>query len=308
MKIINIDAPKEFVEKIWDVRIPLPNSIKILLEEFEGDYYDNFEVLQNIIKPHTSHSSVWKFECGMYENIAVLWHTIPIYLRDKRPEIGLDNNCKSIIDPLGAYFPNQYGDTPYIELYLTDIYETILTDIDRDYPTLHFTLREDKEPGYFKNLVTVVLLHELAHAALDIFNLVDAPSSELVSYDTDFGKWREESMANSVALRIIRDMPNTDRNGKHYKNKKGGENTRTKKLYTYAKKFMELQPAEYALGVKMVDFNSSDFDSVFNAKIHGVDPMLQQQWLNYAQGKTGTPPDSAGLKAWNAKINSTFLS
>ena len=71
---------------------------------------------------------------------------------------------------------------------------------------------------------------------------------------------------------------------------------------------MELQPAEYALGVKMVDFESSDFNSVFEAKIKGVDPMLQQQWLGYAQGKTGTPPDSAGLKKWNAKINSTFLS
>ena len=290
MKIINIDAPKRFVKLFLAGSYPIPDFIQTVLGEVEKEYYDDFNVFQDITKQHLSHSPVRKFECGRYENIAVLWHTIPIYLRDKRPEIGLDNNCKSIIDPLGAYFPNQYGDTPYIELYLTDIYETILTDIDRDYPTLHFTLREDKEPGYFKNLVTVVLLHELAHAALDIFNLVDAPSSELVSYDTDFGKWREESMANAVALKIINKL------NEH------------KPLKDYAKKFMELQPAEYALGVKMVDFESSDFDSVFNAKIHGVDPMLQQQWLNYAQGKTGTPPDSAGLKAWNAKINSTFLS
>ena len=58
----------------------------------------------------------------------------------------------------------------------------------------------------FKYLLTKVLIHELAHAALDIFNLVDAPSSEKVFYDTDFGKWREESMANAVALRIIKDF------------------------------------------------------------------------------------------------------
>jgi hypothetical protein len=114
--------------------------------------------------------------------------------------------------------------------------------------------------------------------------------SEKVTYDADFGKWREESMANAVALKII--------------NRYGRD-----KFKNYAKKFMELQSAEYALGVKMVeDFDSSDFDSVFNVKIHGVDDELQQKWLDYAQGKTGTPPDSAGLKAWNAKINSTFLS
>jgi hypothetical protein len=291
MKIINIDAPKEFVEKIWNVRIPLPNSIKILLEEFEGDYYDNFEVLQNIIKPHTSHSSVWKFECGMYENIAVLRHTIPIHLRDKALEIDrFNNNCKCIVDPLGAYISYWGRYTPHIELYLPKIY--------REAEKFHKLCKEQKllptNPSVlegFKFLSTIVLLHELAHAALDIFNLiVDDPLSEKVTYDADFGKWREESMANAVALKII--------------NRYGRD-----KFKNYAKKFMELQSAEYALGVKMVeDFDSSDFDSVFNAKIHGVDDELQQKWLDYAQGKTGTPPDSAGLKAWNAKINSTFLS
>ena len=283
MKIINIDAPKEFVEKIWGVRIPLPNSIKILLEEFEGDYYDNFEVLQNIIKPHTSHSSVWKFECGMYENIAVLRHTIPIHLRDKALEIDrFNNNCKCIVDPLGAYISYWGRYTPHIELYLPKIY--------REAEKFHKLCKEQQllptNPSVlegFKFLSTIVLLHELAHAALDIFNLVDAPSSEEVYYDTDFGKWREESMANAVALKII--------------NRYGRD-----KFKNYAKKFMELQPAEYALGVKMVDFESSDFDSVFNAKIHGIAENLQQEWLDYAQGT----PDWSGLKKWNADINGTF--
>ena len=290
MKIINIDAPKEYVKLIGASGIPLPNFIKILLEEFEGDYYDNFEVLQNIIKPHTSHSSVWKFECGMYENIAVLRHTIPIHLRDKALEIDrFNNNCKCIVDPLGAYISYWGRYTPHIELYLPKIY--------CEAEKFHKLCKEQEllptNPSVlegFKFLSTIVLLHELAHAALDIFNLVDAPSSEKVSYDTEFGKWREESMANAVALKIINQYGN-------------------KTLKKYAKKFMELQPAEYALGVKMVeDFDSSDFDSVFNAKLYGVADDLQQQWLDYAQGKTSTPPDSAGLKAWNAKINSTFLS
>ena len=283
MKIINIDAPKEVVKKIGGSDIPLPNSLKILLEDFEEDYYNDSEVLQDIIKPHTSRSPIWKFECGRYENIAVLWHTIPIHLCDTKPR-SIDESQNCIVDVLGAYFPNRIA-PPYIELYLTDIYTEAKAAIDRDYPQYYPSQKAPKEPQYFKRLLTIVLLHELAHAALDIFNLVDAPSSEEVFYDTDFGKWREESMANAVALRIIRDY---------------GRPT----LINYAKKFMELQPAEYALGVLMEDFDADDFNSVFEAKIKGVNPMLQQQWLDYAQGS----PDWTGLKAWNAKINSTFLS
>jgi hypothetical protein len=58
----------------------------------------------------------------------------------------------------------------------------------------------------------------------------------------------------------------------------------------------------------MEEFDADDFNSAFEAKIHGVDPTLQQGWLDYVQGKTGTPPDWAGLKSRNDKINSTFPS
>ena len=291
MKIINIDAPKELVKLFFAAGYHIPDSIQKLLDRFETNYYRYFKDYQDFTTRNIfltpSHSPIWKFECGRYENIAVLWHTIPIYLRDKKPNIDerkFNNNIKCIVDPLGAYISYWGNDTPHIELYLTDIYETIRQDIIRRHPTLHVTLREDREPVYFKNLVTIVLLHELAHAALDIFSLaVDDPLSEKVSYDTEFGKWREESMANAVALKIINQYGNQT-------------------LKNYAQEFMELQPAGYALGVKMVDFESSDFDSVFNAKIHGIADDLQQEWLDYAQGT----PDWAGLKARNAKINSTF--
>jgi hypothetical protein len=276
MRIINIDALNKHVELFVSKRIP--TYVRSFLEPQERKYYGEFQKYQDI-STQCPVSPVRKFECGWYENIAVLWHTIPIYLRDKRPEIGHDNDCKSIIDPLGAYFPNRHGDDPYIELYLTDIYGAAedFYEMYKD-KTLLDTKPSVKEG--FKFLSTIVLLHELAHAALDIFNLEDTPKSEMVSYKTEFGKWREESMANAVALRIIRDYGNQT-------------------LYNYAKKFMELQPAEYALGVKMEAFESSDFDSIFDAKRYGVDENLQQEWLDYAQGT----PDWSGLKKWNAKIN-----
>ena len=139
-----------------------------------------------------------------YENIVTLLHTIPIYLRDSRPEEILGEDC--IIDPLGAYYSNRKGDSPYIELYMTNI-ECCTQNDDQ----------------HFKWLFTKVLLHELAHAALDIHNHEqNYQTTEKVLYSSEFGRWCEELMANAVALRIIKDYGDKD-------------------FYDYAKQFMESQ-------------------------------------------------------------------
>jgi hypothetical protein len=302
MRIINIDALNKHVELFVSKRIP--TYVRSFLEPQERKYYGEFQKYQDI-STQCPVSPVRKFECGWYENIAVLWHTIPIYLRDKRPEIGHDNDCKSIIDPLGAYFPNRHGDDPYIELYLTDIYGAAedFYEMYKD-KTLLDTKPSVKEG--FKFLSTIVLLHELAHAALDIFNLEDTPKSEMVSYKTEFGKWREESMANAVALRIIREkalLVQDRENGETYINPNGVELTNNITIYNYAKRFMELQPAEYALGVLMEEFDDDDFRSVFYAKTNGVNMDLQKEWLEYAKGD----PDWAGLQKWNVLLDSQYV-
>ena len=100
-----------------------------------------------------------------------------------------------------------------------------------------------------------------------------------ISYNTDFGKWREESMANAIALRIIKDFGDI-------------------RFFDYAIKFMWSQPAEYALGVLMEDFNWRDMRSVMDNKYKGVDQTLQDQWLDYVKGN----PDWQGLKKWNERL------
>lgn len=207
---------------------------------------------------HLPHAPIRKFD-GLYhyENVANLLHTIPIYLRDSRPERGEEGG---IVDPLGAYYPNRNNDNPYIELYMSNI------DSQAGNDNLHF-----------KWLFTTVLIHELAHAAMDIFNHVHCHLTvEKVQYFTPFGKWREESMANAVALRIIRDYGD-------------------KKFYDYAKQYMRSQPAEYALGVLMEDFGYLDFRSVVDGKVHGVHQNLQSEWLKYVKEN----PTSSELKRWN---------
>lgn len=271
MKIVNLDAPWHLAKKV--VELEIPNFIIEIVQHLERDYYVCFDHHEIICGVHSSHnttlplSPIWKFRKPRYENIATLIHTIPIYLRDSKPEEIRDEN--SIIDLLGAYYSNRKGDSPYIELFLSAIDNSINND-----------------ENHFKWLFTKVLIHELAHAALDIFNLERNNSSvkEKIQYFSKFGRWREESMANAVTLKIIRDYGNKD-------------------FYDYATRFMKSQPAEYALGVLMEDFGYWDFRMVFNSKEQGVDSNLQQKWLNYVKGT----PDWDGLNKWNDMLYSNYV-
>ena len=270
MKIVNIDAPEALVEKVQGLMIP--RFILDVIKPLEEKYYTILAGIQmvqpskqydtsTVILPTFPIRMFWEKTIG-YENIATLIHTIPIYLRKKNPDRG-----EGIIDLLGAYYPNIKGDSPYIELFLTPISES--------------TNGNDTQ---FKWLFTKVLLHELAHAALDIYNIEGFQNvTEQVSYMTPFGKWREESMANAVALNII-----------HIYGRK--------KFYRYAKDFiLTKQPGEYKLGALLEEeFDHWDFESVISGKIHGVDSVLQQEWLTYVNGT----PTAKGLKEWNEKLTS----
>ncbi len=192
-----------------------------------------------------------------------LLYTIPIYLREKQPKTwNKEESNVDIVDLLGAYFSNTKEKSPYIEIYV----DTILN------------YASGKK---FKWLFTKVLIHELAHAALDINNSEYLSSvTPKVLYNTDFGRWREESMANAVALRVIRDYGDL-------------------RFYDYSEFFMLHQPAEYALGVEMVDWDYTDFCSVIDGKRYGVGDILQQEWLDYAQGN----PTWEGLHRWNGRLS-----
>lgn len=255
MKILNDNAPEHLVKKL--AQLDIHSFIMDVIQPLEIKYYELLCPLQLMRSRNNFRKlPIWKFEDACYENVAVLLHTIPIYLRNKKD----DEKDK---DLLGAYYTGKRGDSPYIKLYLTDIYDA-----------------SKKDDKYFKWLFTKVLIHELAHAALDIFNREhNNIKREKVTYRSKFGKWREESMANAIALRIIRDSSKKD-------------------FYNYAKKFMRSQPDEYALGVLMENFGYWDFRSVFDSKIYGVKPALRNQWLKYVNNN----PDWKGLHDWNNKI------
>lgn len=248
MKIINIDAPKHLLRKIENNR----NSDFVLdvIRPLESCYYDRFS-RHSCQLCHHGFSPFDAYEC-----IAILLHTIPIFLRDSASRTCDDNG---IIDRFGAYYSNRKSDRAYIELYLSDIDQ------------------QTKNDNEFKWLFAKVLIHELAHASMDVFD-------EKVSYHTKFGKWREESMANAITLKIIKEY-----NDQYF--------------YDYAKAFMQSQPAEYALGVLMEDLAYWDFRKIVDSKHLGVNLELQTEWLKYVQGS----PDLDGLKTWNELLYSCFV-
>lgn len=272
MKIRNVNVSRDLIDKISDLDILLfvLDVIRPLEKELyshlyrhelrhECDYcYPNWGLEENIrIIPDSD-----------YEYIATLVHTIPIYLKDKGmpPDEDRELEGENCIDLLGAYFQNirqNNESNPYIELYIDRIYD--------------YANKDDKK---FKWLFAKTLIHELAHAVLDNYNSeIKYRHVEKISYNTPFGRWREESMANAIALRIIKDFGDKD-------------------FYDYAKNFMLSQPPEYALGVLMEKFGYWDVRSVVDNKYKGVDPTLQAQWLDYVQGN----PDWEGLEKWNKKL------
>lgn len=285
MIIKNIDAPKHLEEKVADLQLEsfITNLVSPLEEDFmyhfhreyeERHYHDDYyleKLLSELLKPNKYGSHYMSIMRHIYrlchypfciEITPIILELIPINLRESKPE--KDHGENSIIDPMGAYFPNRQEKRPFIEMYLNEIEEASNGD------DLHF-----------KWLFTEVLLHELAHAAMDIPFFHNRPC---ISYYSEFGRWMEESMANAFALRIIRDYGAAD-------------------FYEYAKQFMLSQPDEYALGVLMVDFDIYDFHHSVDIKRRGADYRLKEIWLEYVKGT----PDWNGLHRWNELLSCQYV-
>ena len=281
MKILNYDAPEELVIKVLEQAIP--DFILEVIRKQEAAFYHGDEFYLQMLCPLQRYEQgeveerrptecsleiftpisfdqglrptpIQKFTRASYRNIVSLLHTIPVYLR-------AENKSREEGDPLGTYYPNK--NNPYIELYMQDIWDAAKAN------DLHY-----------KWLLTKVLIHELAHAALDVYNLENGKYiKEKVKYSTEFGKWREESMANAITLRIIREFDDTA-------------------FYAYAKEFMLHQPDRYALGVLLENFEDLDFDSLLEAKYMGVPVNFAEEWMAYVQGT----PDWEGLHQRNKEL------
>lgn len=284
MKIRNIDVDQEEVKRIACFSDFVLDTINTAFK-YEITKLDKKDLIsaEPVSAANISNCPIHKFANIDYCNIANLIHTIPIYLTKEQPNNYIKNNDdreestekgtnEDKIDRLGAYFSNQSNGTPYIEIYVQKIKESVKNDTE------------------YKWLFTKVLIHELAHAALDIYNWEKFSGINNMPYTPDFGVWREESTANALTLMIIK-------------------RTNNEEFYSYAKEFMKKQPKEYQLGVLMEDFGYETFMSVMRNKIEGVQPDLKKAWLTDVKKLSrewlkdlNKKPDTSELKEWNKKL------
>lgn len=277
MKIRNIDVDQEEVKRIACFSDFVLDTINTAFK-YEIAKLDKKDLISSepVSAANISNCPIYKFANIDYCNIANLIHTIPIYLTKEQPNNYIKNNDdreESIekgtnedkIDLLGAYFSNQPNGIPHIEIYAHKIKEAVTKE----------NVTNDIE---YKWLFTKVLIHELAHAALDIYNWEKFSKTDLMPYSSKFGKWREESTANAVTLMIIK-------------------RTNNEEFYSYAKEFMKKQPKEYQLGVLMEDFGYETFMSVMRNKIDGPSNQTDE-WLDYVNNN----PTPDKLKEWNKKL------
>ncbi len=284
MKIRNIDADQEDVKRIARFSDFVLDTINTAFK-YEVSKLNKKDLISSepISATNISNYPIHKFANIDYCNIANLIHTIPIYLKKKRPFKGIKEESieketnEDKIDLLGAYFSNRPNGIPYIEIYANNINAAVTKEC----------VTNDTE---YKWLFTKVLIHELAHAALDIYNWENFSGINKIPYTLGFGVWREESTANALTLMIIKRTDN-------------------KEFYTYAKDFMKTQPKAYRLGILMEDFGYETFISVMRNKIEGVRPELKKAWLTDVKKLSREwlkdikkIPDTNELKEWNKKL------
>lgn len=231
----------ELAQQILNKNTPLHREYRaVAIEQLAGYYGTKGRRLPKI----------WQFQDENYANIINLIHAIPIHIVESMPaNLSYKEGVCMRIDPLGAYIHTKSNESPHIELFFDKLLENADT-------TEHLVW-----------LVTMTIFHEMAHAALDIFNnnrylTGRYTDHEKVSFASKYGKWKEESMATAVTLRLIRDA------GKSFK-----------PFYDFAKDYFSRQEPEYVLGIRLIDFDYLNFQSVTDAKRFGIDPEEQSEWL-----------------------------
>ena len=266
MNIINIDVDEQEAKVVYTF-IPFILDILEKIEKNADAHFSVTHFLKQQDPKIVDDYKIWQVDDFDYENISHFAHTIPIYLRNNRPYIKDDDDTVTHTDILGLYYNCKSAPLhPYIELFLPQI---------------------KREPvKEYMWLFTKVLLHELSHAVIDIYNIRGFNGTNEMSYNDDFGKWREESMANAITLYIIK--------------KYGPEG-----LYNYSHDFMEKnQTDEYKLGTKIIDVEYWGLRSIYINKLYGAKKDLADNWLKYV--KDNTDPDPDKLNEFNERFSKEY--
>ena len=203
--------------------------------------------------------------------------------------ITTESNNTGHPDLLGLYKQRVNGAMPHIEL-LTDNIKSKGNDYDRD--------------------CTIVLLHELAHAVMDVenYDITDKYSNLYRSYSRisfageseyytlaldsktshiDFFHIREESYANLITIKVIAQADKTQRlNG----------------WMKYLKDFISNQPPSYAFANKITGDNNI-LGWVKSKFSNPIDQQQAEEWMDAAEKLFGSNMTYGDYKKIETKLN-----
>jgi len=241
MKIQNVDVSIELARKALDC-VPFVLDVISVCQPCRVDAEQAIGVSndQLPIEP------IWKLHAHSYDDVANMIHQFPIYLvkgqGGEYPE-----------DLLGAYLTSNGNTSPYIKLYVEKIEYASSNDAKQ-----------------FKWLFTKVLLHEVMHAIMDVYNQVGFAGRETDLGRDEYRKWREESYANGGALWIIHEYA------------KCNPSQENDDFVKYVENFMTVNQADgYKLGLKVADFPVRNMRHWIDEKMNGnLTQAEREHWLS----------------------------
>jgi len=212
MKIQNKNVSVELARKALDC-VPFVLDVISVCKPCQMD------TEQPICKEPLSVVPFWELNTHDYNDVANMIHALPIYLVKGKGEEYPE-------DKLGAYCASKGSTSPYIKLYVEEIEKASAANAVQ-----------------FQWLFTKVLLHEVMHAIMDVYNQIGFAGRETQFDSGEYRKWREESYANGGALWIIREY------AKLHPSQENDD------FVQYIERFMIMNQNDgYTLGIHVADF------------------------------------------------------
>lgn len=176
---------------------------------------------------------------------------------------------------------------PSIFIWVDKIYEYVGKEIEKH----NYKEEDDYDDiisNFYNTLTTLVILHELMHAIMDNMLLgTDNPNNlnHRTCFNKYFDKYKEESLANAMALKLMERMIDEEE-------------------WNFIIDFVKHQPDEYALGLEYLSLSVLYYAELWvrHKDGHQFVPKVMSEWLSFVKG--AKPLDSKQLKAledglWN---------
>jgi predicted Zn-dependent protease with MMP-like domain len=168
------------------------DDIDVQIDRFDKLY----EVICNIIED--------KYDCATSEFVqdvrCVYLNKVRSFIRDMVNYHSLNKSLECVINDIPIHFGKQkvykdYDDGEYLGLYRRN------NDGTREIILFEDAIQAEAkgDNDYLKNLIWKVIIHEYAHAMMDTLQ-----DNKIKSQDPKLYKYREESLANAFALKVLK--------------------------------------------------------------------------------------------------------